>query len=60
MSLNVEDIRAQRAASPESQARKLASTIYPGVLKPYARSFFNRDNLWERNLQASILNKRPI
>jgi len=60
MSLDIEVIRAQRAASPESQARKLASAIYPGVLKPYARSFFNRDNLWERRLQANILKGQPI
>ena len=60
MTTNIEIIRAQRAASPESQARKLASVIYPRVLKPYARSFFNRDNLWERGLQASILNDQPI
>ena len=53
-------IRAQRAASPEAQARKLAGLIYPGVLKPFARSFYNRDNLWERGLQASILNDQPI
>ncbi len=57
---DVEAIRVQRAASPESQARKLACTIYPDVLKSYARSFFNRDNLWERRLQASILNNQPI
>jgi len=60
MSLDIEAIRSQRAASPESQARKLASAIYPDVLKPYARSFFNRDNLWERRLQKSILNSQPI
>lgn len=53
-------IRTQRAASPEARARKLANTIYPDVLKPYARSFYNRDNLWERSLQASILNRQPI
>ncbi|MBI5123728.1 hypothetical protein HZA75_07755 [Candidatus Roizmanbacteria bacterium] len=53
-------IRNQRAASPEAQARKLASVIYPGVLKPFARSFFNRENLWERRLQESILYGQPI
>jgi len=53
-------IRAQRAASSETQVRKLAGSIYPEVLKPFARSFYNRDNIWERNLQASILNERPI
>ena len=60
MSVDIEAIRAQRAASPESQARKLASVIYPGVLKPYARSFFNKENLWERSLQTSIFNGQPI
>ncbi len=53
-------IRAQRAANPEAQARKLAGSIYPGALKPFARSFYNRDNLWERKLQESILNGQPI
>ena len=53
-------IRAQRAANPEAQARKLAGMIYPSVLRPYARSFFNRDNLWERKLQETILNGQPI
>ncbi len=60
MSFDIEAIRAQRAASPESQARKLVSAIYPGVLKPYARSFFNKDNLWERRLHENILNEQPI
>jgi len=60
MILDAEAIRAQRAASPESQARKLARAIYPGVLKPYAQSFFNRDNLWERRLQENIQNEQPI
>ena len=60
MSENAMLIRSQRAASPEAQARKLAGSIYPNVFKPYARSFYNRDNLWERRLQVSILNKQPI
>lgn len=60
MNENAMSVRAQRAASPESQARRLASAIYPGVLKSYARSFFNRDNLWERSLQVSILKEQPI
>ena len=60
MNENAMSVRAQRAASPESQARRLASVIYPGVLKSYARSFFNRDNLWERSLQVSILKEQPI
>ncbi|KKQ24085.1 MAG: hypothetical protein US40_C0019G0011 [Candidatus Roizmanbacteria bacterium GW2011_GWC2_37_13] len=60
MNENAMLIRAQRAASPETQARKLAGSIYPGVLKPFARSFYNRDNLWERGLQASILSDQPI
>lgn len=60
MNENAIFIRNQRAASLESQARKLASAIYPGVLKPYARSFFNRDNLWEQKLQTSILNNQPV
>jgi hypothetical protein len=60
MNENATLIRAQRAASPETQARKLAGSIYPGVLKPFARSFYNRDNLWERRLQANILNNQPI
>lgn len=60
MNENAMLIRNQRASSPESQARKLASAIYPGVLKPFARSFFNRDNLWERRMQESILYGQPI
>lgn len=53
-------IRSQRASSLESQAGKLAISIYPGVLKPFARSFFNRDNIWEKRLKASILQGQPI
>ena len=53
-------IREQRATSPEAQARKLARSIYPEVLKLFARSFYNKDNLWERRLQTSILNRQPI
>ncbi len=53
-------VRAQRAANPEGQARKLASAIYPAVLKPFARSFFNRGNLIERRIQANILAERPV
>lgn len=60
MNENAMLIRAQRAASQESQARKLASAIYPGALRPFARSFFNRDNLWEQKLQENILNMQPI
>ena len=60
MNENAMLIRAQRSVSPEAQARKLARSIYPGALKPFARSFYNRDNLWERRLQASILNGQPI
>lgn len=60
MSLEINAIRAQRGANLESQARKLANVIYPGILKPYAQSFFNRDSLLEQRLQASILNGQPI
>lgn len=56
---NAEVLKANRS-SREAQAGKLARSIYPGVLKPFARSFFNRDNLWERRLQENILNGRPI
>lgn len=60
MKENPLSIREQRAANPEAQARKLARSIYPEVLKPFARSFYNKDNLWERRLQTSILNGQPI
>lgn len=60
MNENAMLIRDQRATSPETKARKLASSIYPGLLKPFARSFFNRDNLWEKILQDSILDGQPI
>lgn len=53
-------IRAQRAINPEAQARKLAGYIYPGVLRPFARSFYNPDSLLERRLQTSILRKESM
>lgn len=60
MKENEISIQIQRATSPEAQARRLAGDIYPGVLKPFARSFYNRDNLWEKRLQKSIMNGHPI
>ena len=46
--------------SPEAQAGKLATVIYPSVLKPHARGFYNSDSLWEKRLQKTILKEQPI
>lgn len=45
---------------PEKLAGKLASSIYPAALKPFAQGFHNSGNVFEDKFSRLILEKKPL
>jgi len=45
---------------PEKLAGKLASSIYPASLKPFAQGFHNSNNVFEKRFSKLILEEKPL
>ncbi len=57
--VSIDEIRNNRD-QPDRVARKLASSIYPTSLKPFAQGFHNSNNVFEERFSRLILEEKPL